>query len=71
MVEMTVSSRPTPIYSKGKTMSKHNDHLPRNDKNKAAEGMDDRKSGGFGRVVAKAQGTETKQDAKDAKAGKK
>ena len=52
-------------------MGKHNDHLPRNDNNKAAEGMDDRKSGGFGRVVANAQGKGTKQDAKDAKAGGK
>lgn len=48
-------------------MGKHNDHLPRNDKNKAAEGMDDKKSGGFGRRVANAQGKGTKQDAKDAK----
>lgn len=51
-------------------MGTHDKHLPRKDHNKAAEGMDDKKSGGFGRTVARAQGQNTKQDAKDAKAKK-
>jgi hypothetical protein len=48
-------------------MSKHNDHNPRWWSNKKSEGMDDKKSKGFGRRVAKAQGRGTKDDAKAAK----
>lgn len=51
-------------------MGKHNDHLPRDKWNKKTEGMDDKKSSGFGRTVARAQGKNTKQDAKDARAKK-
>jgi hypothetical protein len=47
-------------------MGKHNQHLPRDDKNKATDGMDDRQSKGLGRRVANAQGKGTKQDAKEA-----
>jgi len=52
-------------------MSQHRDHLPRDKDNKAVKGMGEKDSGKFGSDVAKGQGQQTKQDAKDAKAGKK
>lgn len=51
-------------------MGLHDKHLPRKDSNKAVKDMGDKESGGFGRHVAKGQGQQTKQDAKDAKAKK-
>jgi phage terminase large subunit-like protein len=51
-------------------MGKHDGHLPRKDMNKKVKGMDEQSSGKFGQDVAKGQGQQTKQDAKDAKAKK-
>jgi hypothetical protein len=52
-------------------MGKHDKHLPRKDINRKVKGMGDKESGGFGRDVAKGQGVQTKQDAKDAVAGRR
>ena len=51
-------------------MGDHDKHLPRKDANRKVKGMDEQSSGKFGQDVAKAQGKTTKQDAKDAKAGR-
>lgn len=52
-------------------MSDHNDHLPRNKYNKKILGMDEQSSGKLGQDAANEQGRVTKQNAKDAVAGKK
>jgi hypothetical protein len=52
-------------------MGQHDKHLPRKDSNRKVDGMDEKTSGKFGRDVARGQGQQTKQDAKDAKAGRR